>query len=687
MRFRLFLGTVGLIAFTTTIQAATVKPAYETEIWEAGRSLVWAHPGQDGALSDPNQWRHTDGRSAKEAPDRHTDILLPAAEALYKVQGHRTDQVRHVTVEKNGMLLGRHRDEVEIWGNAHLKDGGFAYYVSVCGDKHTFFKLDQSEFPTPENEKVVHHTSRHMDPERRCRGHIAHKFQVCKYGTASVELIGKFGISDEIMVQHGRMIVSDELRYSGATGKGALEVFDGGILEVQSGACVAPFTADNRKCVYNVNIYRNGTLQAGSPQRPLTSDARLLLGYATQDQPGRSGLYTAVGSMMRVYTTDPKTARLVISATSSDPTFFDGQGERVGDPDQAAQGNSGIALQLAGDMPLSGVHFDYVCEGGIGVIGAEQPADWTDVTWGSHNAAAPGSLFSALAAKADVYYHPRSDQRSEYGLTVRAVAQMKEHLKKTDPFGIQTLPPSVQNPNSTGDSKPVLRVTTTTPTQAGKTSLFSPEEDVFLQNSGPVNNEHLRIRAGTRTAYLKFNLSGLSGDIQGATLKLTESGDPGNGNLRIYRGSHNHWTEADITAANAPDKDGEIGNHSGLVDAGQTIEIDVSPLITENGVCSFVIEMDPGGNDVSFGSKENKNKDYMMSRESLVFHEPIDVSIQTRVPGAKIRYTLDGSEPVKSSPVYSGPIRLVKTTRITAKAYKPGMGFSPVFSTTYIIER
>jgi len=428
MMVRMLHATFLLCVLTGAPLAGAVRPAYETQVWEAGRCLIWAHPGQDGSLSDPNQWVDADGRAVTRAPDRETDILLPAADSLYRVQGHRTDQVRHVTVEKNAMLQGKHRDEVEIWGNAHIKDGGFTYYVSVRGDKHTFFKLDTSEFPTPENRKVVHHTSRHVAIERRCRGHISHKFQVCKYGTASVELIGKFGISDEIMVQHGRLIVSDELRFSGATGKGALEVFDGGILEIQSGACVAPFTADNRKCVYNVDIYRNGTLQAGSPERPLTSDARLLLGYATQDQPGRSGLYAAMGSMLRVYTTDPKTARLVISATSSDPAFFDGQGERVGDPDQSAQGNTGIALQLAGEMPLNGVHFDYVCQGGLGVIGAQQPATWTHVTWGSHNAGAPSTLFAQLAVKPDVYYHPRSDQKSEYGLTVRAVAQMKEHL-------------------------------------------------------------------------------------------------------------------------------------------------------------------------------------------------------------------------------------------------------------------
>lgn len=668
------------VMFATVCFAAS-QPAYLTETWEPTRMLIWASPGQDGAFNEAVNWRLPDGTTAKMPPDRTTDILLPAAEKLYTVSGDRTDQVRHVTVEKNGRLSGAHRNEIEIWGNCRAKAGGFVKYISIRGDKHTVFEIEGSEYPSPENGQVLHHPGRRLDQSQFSRSHICHKFQVCKFGTASVEFLGKLGVSDEIMVQHGKMIVSGEFRYSGTTGKGALEVFDGGILELQSGACVAPFTPDNRKCVYNVNVYRNGTLQAGSPERPLTRDARLLLGYAEQDKPGRSGLYAATGSVLRVYTADPKTARLVVSATSCDPTFYGGRGQRVGDPDQAARGNTGIALLLGGDMHLDGVHFDYVCQGGIGVAGAQQPATWANVTWGSHNAGAPSTLFGEPAANANVYYHPRADQRSEYGLTVTAVAEMEAYLEKTDPFRIRSLPPSTAVPSALRNSRPLLQVTTATGTKS-----ILPEHDVFLQNGRPSNSRDLRVRPGDRIAYLKFTVSGLSDEVQEATLRLTESGDPGNGTVRLYRGSHNNWTEDTITAANAPNKDGEIDRYSGAVEPGQAIEFDLSTLITQNGIYSLILEMDKGGNDVSFASKDSNGPSIMIRPEAVIFKEPVDVIIQTRVPGAKIRYTLDGSEPVKTSPVYTGPIHLTKTTRIMAKAYKPGVGFSPVFSTTYVFE-
>jgi hypothetical protein len=41
-------------------------------------------------------------------------------------------------------------------------------------------------------------------------------------------------------------------------------------------------------------------------------------------------------------------------------------------------------------------------------------------------------------------------------------------------------------------------------------------------------------------------------------------------------------------------------------------------------------------------------------------------------PGAAIRYTLDGSAPTKSDPLYEHPIKLSEPTVLRAKAFKPG---------------
>ena len=273
-------------------------------------------------------------------------------------------------------------------------------------------------------------------------------------------------------------------------------------------------------------------IQAGSPERPLTEDAYLLLGFAENDKPGRTGLFSAVGSMIRVYSSDPAKARLVISATSSVDGFHTGVGNPVGNPTEKAAGNKGIAMQLAGDVQLDGVVFDYVSEQGISLADPSWIQQWKHISYGPHCAAAPEALVSPLAETVNVnaYYHDRgSDQASEYALTVTAMKKMADYLDQADPFALSTEP------------------------------------------------------ANTQTA---------------------------------------------------------------TIGKGKKIEVPVA----------------------------------------VFFEKPVQVTIRTRVPGARIRYSTNGEEPTKDSPQYTGPFTINKTTKILVKAYKPGMGFSPTFSTTYVFK-
>jgi hypothetical protein len=54
---------------------------------------------------------------------------------------------------------------------------------------------------------------------------------------------------------------------------------------------------------------------------------------------------------------------------------------------------------------------------------------------------------------------------------------------------------------------------------------------------------------------------------------------------------------------------------------------------------------------------------------STVFVGETDVELECFRPGASIQYTLDGTEPVKNSPVYSKPVHLTETTTLTMKAF------------------
>ena len=371
-------------------KTAAAKPAYETETWPKATLLVY----------DPAAKKWTkNGKSTSEKPNRNTDILLPAAEKPYTLSGNRKFHCRHVTIEKNACLLGAHGGgPVFVWGNCHVKEGGRIHFVDVVGEKHTYFKLDGGE-----HTKYVYTAERWKGPwlQPCATAQIHHKMQVTKAETGSVEFIGNVGIGDEFYLSRGKMIIGpdSEFRYNGSTAKGTFEIFDGGILELQSGAAVAPHKARSSMKLFNISVYRGGVLQAGSPERPLTKDAYVRLGFDGKANSGRNGLYLGKGGCIKVHSSNPSKARLVFEAVN----HVSGAG---------AQGNSkGIELHLGGETDCDGVLFDYVRQGGIRLADMNAPAEWKNVFFGKNNACGKKELYAAIAVNTDAYYHSRKYMR------------------------------------------------------------------------------------------------------------------------------------------------------------------------------------------------------------------------------------------------------------------------------------
>ncbi len=430
------------LAFVPAVVPAA-PPTFETETWPTARTLVWAQPGQSGAYGDPANWLEN-GQPATRPPNREADVVLPSAAQPYLVSAKPNEEVRHATVEANAGIQGRHRTDLQVWGNVWVKDGGRIQFIACRGPKNTFLRIDSAEFPTAENGlTVLGGMAKAPSTKPQSRTRVSHKFEVAKYGDASVELIGNLSVGDEIMIQAGRCIVSGNLRWSGATDKGAIEVFDGATLELQSGSSIAPFINTNGKHVYNVNVYRGGTLQGGSPERPLTADAKVLLGYGRNLKPGETGLYAAKGSVIRVFSSDPQRARLVFTSLTSQPQFHDGDGRLLAAPETAASGSAGIVLQLAGDVQLDGAHFDYVSEGGIRLADTAAREQWKNVSFGSRNASAPDKLFAPMEVDGDIYYHNRNDGQSEFALTTTARKSMADYMKQADPYQLAVQPAAV----------------------------------------------------------------------------------------------------------------------------------------------------------------------------------------------------------------------------------------------------
>ncbi len=72
-------------------------------------------------------------------------------------------------------------------------------------------------------------------------------------------------------------------------------------------------------------------------------------------------------------------------------------------------------------------------------------------------------------------------------------------------------------------------------------------------------------------------------------------------------------------------------------------------------------------------------------KERLIYKGDSKIEIVSSVEGAEIRYTLDGSEPNGTSPLYKGPIQIATDCVVKAKTYKKGENPSVSVSKTYNI--
>lgn len=75
----------------------------------------------------------------------------------------------------------------------------------------------------------------------------------------------------------------------------------------------------------------------------------------------------------------------------------------------------------------------------------------------------------------------------------------------------------------------------------------------------------------------------------------------------------------------------------------------------------------------------------VMTPPAGTFNAPITVTLASATAGATIRYTLNGSVPGPSSPIYSGPIAVNSSLPIRAQAFKSGMTDSPLVQANYTI--
>jgi len=185
--------------------------------------------------------------------------------------------------------------------------------------------------------------------------------------------------------------------------------------------------------------------------------------------------------------------------------------------------------------------------------------------------------------------------------------------------GVQTCAlPIYQNPgtytvaltasNTNGSNTLTRNGYITAGSSGGTTTTFLAAEDATIKNDYPGTNfgteTDLKVKIG-RITYLKFSVSGLSGPVTSAKLRLLVN-DPSSDGGTLYQVG-NSWSELAITWNNAPPIGGSAIASVGAAAYGTWVEIPIGTTITTNGTYSFALKSDTSSDTVYYMSRETAN--------------------------------------------------------------------------------
>ncbi len=142
---------------------------------------------------------------------------------------------------------------------------------------------------------------------------------------------------------------------------------------------------------------------------------------------------------------------------------------------------------------------------------------------------------------------------------------------------------------------------------AGGSATFNPVADSYVDASAPTTTH------GTLTSlrfdgspvvrsYLRFNVSGITGTVASATLRVWANTAQTTG-YDAYSVADSTWGETSITGANAPPFGGTKLGSSGKITAGTWTSVSVTPAITGNGTFSLGLST-TNSTAVSLSSRE-----------------------------------------------------------------------------------
>src|SRR3990172_8824159 len=177
-------------------------------------------------------------------------------------------------------------------------------------------------------------------------------------------------------------------------------------------------------------------------------------------------------------------------------------------------------------------------------------------------------------------------------------------------YEITGLPEAGPTPTPTNTPTPPDTPTpsnTPTPTPVVSTVSFAPDADARVEEPFPNTNfgrSFLKTDGGTDPdveSYLRFTVSGVSGAVLSARLRVFATTDTANGPA-VYPTS-NDWAELGITWNTRPAPTGGAVDDKGAIGTNTWVEYNVTSLVLGDGVYSFLLAID-NTDGIEFSSRE-----------------------------------------------------------------------------------
>ena len=367
---------------------------YAKQVWPTVRLLVWAKPGagaKDGW--DAKHWLEN-GKPAQNGIDPDTDLVFPDHDgndyfvSLTDGRKYQSAAFRHLTIGRKATVIGHFATRGNLWAKA---GGHFCYMDQSIGDGNCFLRDDNISGGW----------------NARGRELVDHYF-LRKAKEASLEYIGCFRAADNWQIESGLMVVAPQTEV-GLGNRTPPVIRKDAALAIMSAA----YLSRRSNCDWGTDLTVEGRLLAGLPERPLTAQARLGIGWKSKGEflgtkgggrspgPNDYGMYVAPGGTIQVHSSNPAKFQLVINCAKRDNDW--GQIEIIsrGHP---LHGEPLIAklrelprltdMVIDGEVAWAGILLDDFKVGGIRVKTLPNlKAKSAGPVFGSGNAGKPESLF------------------------------------------------------------------------------------------------------------------------------------------------------------------------------------------------------------------------------------------------------------------------------------------------------